>query len=378
MTDLHPDRYVQKALISTTSKLFGIYENKDILITHAWSHYSGQGQFTNTENPLCRNSFVVTFRVDEVEKTIGKTTMLQNYSYMGDVISCYLSILYGKRFDSHGLLESVGRFCLPQFQQYSSFSKPQIPQNNHSPRKDLEIPLNLVEISRIERLLLDESLNERFVHFLDTAGKFYLLALQSFESQPEIAYLNLVTAGEVLSNYFHYDKDDLLDEKTKELLAAIEVGLENGQKIANHFRGKLLQVKARFVRTICSLINDYFFSHSESSRDYCALKKEDFKNRVSAAYDLRSIYLHTGVSFGEYIGGWSTGGPEIQVGSYLVGDREFQEALDKAPTYYGLERIIRFCLLSFIHMHGFPIDSRLDSNWAEDGAIVEPSQSSES
>jgi len=53
---------------------------------------------------------------------------------------------------------------------------------------------------------------------------------------------------------------------------------------------------------------------------------------------------------------------EIQIGAPVVGDVEFEKILVKAPTFFGMERIIRYSLLRFIHTHGIHIDARLDSN----------------
>jgi len=43
-----------------------------------------------------------------------------------------------------------------------------------------------------------------------------------------------------------------------------------------------------------------------------------------------------------------------------VHDKEFENLLVKSPTFCGLERIMRFCLLRFIHLHGCPIDEKLN------------------
>ena len=271
-----------------------------------------------------------------------------------------LSILFGKRFDDHGLLEGTGFYHLPTIQPSYVSCSPCLPQNSHRPRKDLELPLNLCEIWRIGRLLADESLDRRFIHFLRTAGQFYLRALQTFERQPDVAYLDLITAGEVLSNFFHYEKDDLLDEQAKELLSAIEVGLENGRAVADLVRARLLQVKRRFVKTVCRLINDYFFTHSECEADLGTIKRAGFDDRVSAAYDLRSKYLHTGTDFGGWVSLQLLPNNEVLMAGPVVEDPEFRKALSRAPTYFGLERIIRYCLLRFMHVNGIKIDPRLD------------------
>jgi len=242
---------------------------------------------------------------------------------------------------------------------FQSLVQPRLPQNSHYPRRDITIPLNLVEIAKIEPLLRPGP-DERFMTFLQTAGRFYLQALQNFEERPDVAYLNLITAGEVLSNYYSYDKDELLDEQAKKILHKIATASDNGPELAKQIKGRLFQVKRRFLRTLENLLTDPFFAESEAKQDFLRLKKEDIQDRLSAAYDLRSQHVHSGLPFGKWISRMLVGDAcEVQVGTPVVGDKSFEKVLARAPTYFGLERVIRYCLLRFIHTHGVLIDSRL-------------------
>jgi hypothetical protein len=358
MNELRPNETIQKVLISTTSRLIGEYESDNLLITHAWPDFSRVSHnLIYTESPLSRSSYVIVFKTEPFERKPG--VVLPDYSPFGDLICTYLCILFGKRFDNNGLLESIGHYHLP-YDLLSEYCEPKLPQNNHSPRKDLDIPLNLVEVKRIERLLLiDDSLDKRFIQFLQTAGKFYLQALRSYERQPEVAYLHLITCGEILSNFFEYEKNDLLDEQSKEILSHIEQDVIEGHKISKFIKDKLPQVKRRFILTIKKLITDYFFTKSECEAEYAVLKKEDFEDRISAAYDLRSRYLHTGISFGGWISLAVASNAEVLTGKPVVDDRGLGKILPRVPTYFGLERIMRFSLLRFIQINGIDIDGRL-------------------
>jgi hypothetical protein len=358
MTDFRPKETVQKILISTTSRLVGEYKTNEMLITHAWPSFKLPDQVTLTENPLCRNSFVVVFETPPLEKDI---VFLPDYTPTSDIICAYLAVLFGKRFDNHGPLESIGFFRVPHLEPYSSVSNPILPQNNHRPRIDLGIELDLSEFSRIKRLF-DDDVSDRFVHFVNTASRFYLQALQSFETNPETAYLHLITCGEILSNYYEYDKQDILDEKTKSILDRIENSLEDGQEVVRQIKDRLLQVKQRFVKTVMHLLNDHLFTNSESHNKYTQLKKDGIERRVAAAYDLRSRYVHTGIDFGHWITLNRLDNSEVQDGIPEVEDKEFRNILAKAPTYFGMERIMRFCLLRFIHLQGIKIDGRLDDD----------------
>lgn len=364
MHKLRPPETIQKLLISTTSRLLGEFESDLLLVTHTWRDFHDHRLgMTLTEGPLSRSTYVVAFETEPHSKEVG--SMLPSYAWVGDVICIYLSILYGKRFDSHGLIEGAGMFQVPDYSLFQSLVEFRLPQNSHGPRRDITIPLNLVEIAKIEPLLRP-GLNERFMTFLQTAGRFYLKALQDFEERPDVAYLNLITAGEVLSNYYSYDKDELLDEQAKNILHQIAISSDNGPEIAKQIKGRLFQVKRRFLRTIENLLTDPFFAESEAEQGFLRLKKKDIQDRLSAAYDLRSQHVHSGLPFGKWVSRMLDGDAcEVQIGIPVVGNKSFEKVLAKAPTYFGLERIIRYCLLRFIHTHGVLIDSRLADDDAE-------------
>jgi hypothetical protein len=42
---------------------------------------------------------------------------------------------------------------------------------------------------------------------------------------------------------------------------------------------------------------------------------------------------------------------EVQFGTPVVGDKKLADLLATAPTYLGLERVIRYCLFRFAERH---------------------------
>ena len=214
----------------------------------------------------------------------------------------------------------------------------------------------------IKRLLIDNSLDQGFLNILHTAGRFYLRSLQIFEEQPEIAFLDLVYCGEVLSSYYEYTKEDLLDEKLKKYLSRIQENMENGETICDAFKNRLWQFKRKYTLTIKNLLNNYFFTNTESKEKLYALKKKDIEKRIKASYDLRSLYVHTGMRFGHFLAPISDVLNEIQIAKWVASSKKLEKLLMLCPTYIGLERIMRFCLLRFIHLNAFSIDKRLDND----------------
>ena len=361
---LRPDQLIQKLLISSPCRFIGEYETEDLLITHAFPqfHDSSVLQKYLDNNPYHRSFFVVVFKTEGIEENNGKLKMFPNYSSLGDMVCIYLSILFGKRFDNHGTIETLGFFNSPEMGNNSPAYNPKIGPYNHTPRKDLEIELNLSKIKLIEQLFNDQ-IDENKLNVIQTAGKFYIRSLQIFELDPELAVLDLITSAEILSNYFDYKDEELYghDKVLGIILRRIEEDIKNGKATSQMIKKRLFQVKRKFTLTILKLLNDYFFTQTESMNPIYSLKKDVIERRIMATYDLRSLYLHTGISFGRYILVPTENFlNEIQISEFIVEPKELRKLLYLSPTYIGLERIIRFCLLRFIHIHAVKIDDRLN------------------
>jgi len=202
---IRPSNTMQRLLISTTSRFVGEYERSAVLVNHAWPNPSdGSRSFKWAEGPNSRSAFVFAFETSPLEPKAGQ--LVPDYGLSGEVLCSYLAVLFGKRFDSHGAFQQNGLFHIPDLGPFNRLCEPRFPQNSHSPRKDYTVPLNLTEIARIERLLLSGQAPEPdVVSTFQGAAKFYLQALQTIEVDPEVAYLHLITSGEILSNFQTYD-----------------------------------------------------------------------------------------------------------------------------------------------------------------------------
>jgi len=352
---LRPQEEITKILLSTPSRMVGEYEEDELLLTHAWTKEGALGYVT-----LDKSYFILAVKTPPLDRS---SVAVPDYSAEGDVLCIYLSILYGKRFDNHGLVESLGSFYYPNFSQIDIYD-PRLPFNSRAPRPDLEIELSLHEIKRIAPLLSGEQVDERFLRFLLSCGRFYVHALQQADSQPEIAFLDLITCGEILSNFFEYDQDDLLDAQIKDDLAKVRAQIDNGNDIVTRIRSQMFQVKRKFVNTILHLLSSYFFEQTEAKMPYARLNKSDITVRIKAAYDLRSRYVHTGADFGVWVKPRHFNS-EIQLGTPVIDDKELKKILVRCPSLIGMERIMRFCLLRFIHLYGTRVDDRLDGEGLE-------------
>jgi hypothetical protein len=348
---LKPVETIERVLISSTSRFIAEYEADGVIITHVWPGFSAPGgSLRMEEGPLSRNAFMLSFVVPEVPRLPGQ--MIPNYEGTGDMVCSLISLLFGKRFDSHGSVESHGDFRLPRLEQFNSLCIPTLAQNNHSPRSDIVVPLDLRQVARIWPLLTPEPSDPAKIAALKGAAKFYHQALQNAEHDAEVAYLHLITAGEVLTNTHMPESPEYLDEDLRGILDQVKAKVSNGEAAAKSLASLIRQIKRRFCLTIEDLIDDPFFSTANDTADRLGLKKDDFARRIAAAYDIRSRYVHTGVSFGGWIAprrGNVT--EEVRYGRPSLGDTDFSKTLQWAPTYVGLERVIRYCLLKFAERH---------------------------
>lgn len=222
-----------------------------------------------------------------------------------------------------------------------------------APTRRSGISLDLAQAWRVAGLFMGESADPRVAAFY-AAARFHRKALLSVETDPEGAYLNLITAGEIVSNVSELPEDQLLDD-AREVLGRIESGLQDGAVAARFLRGRLRGIKRRFVAAIVALVDDGFFARREAEEPWASFTREDFKKRVAAAYDLRSRFVHTGYPFGGWIGR-DLSRFEVQVGKPVVNDADMAKVLALAPLLSGLERVIRYALLSFAATLGSDVE----------------------
>lgn len=356
MNSLKTERSTQKALISTTSEIKNRFESNEIVIDRVLPQPSDRSSYLHETRAI----YVVSFQVDTPEPAPG--VLVEDFSYIVNHICTVLSILFGKRFNNHGMFEQHGWYSLPNmdvpYLKFSDFS----PFHSKEPRWNYSIPLDLREFSAVEDIFVKEERDMKFVSILLEAGKYYAKALRIAEEDPEIAYLHLITSVEILSNYFDYEMKDLISAELAKDLEVIKekVGEKVSRKISSHLRS----LKAKSVKTMMRLIDDDFFLSEKSKVQKGRFLKEDIESNLKSAYDLRSKYVHSGLPFGQ----WS----KCDLNCYDLltfepntNDKSYNKVLKNAPTLTGLESIVRYCLLQFMKKNGLPIPdaSKIDIYW---------------
>ena len=317
---LRPKETVQKILVSTTSRMTGEYENREILITHAWPHFQSSSiEMRFSETHMSRSSYVIAFETPPIERRPG--VQRPDYSAMGEILAAYMAVLFGKRFDCHGLLEGGGFYHIPELGSYDMPCNPKLPFNSHDTRECFPVPLEINQFSMIEGVFLSPASGTTDLSRLNATCRFYMQAVQNAESNTEVAYLHLIVAGELLAGGLRLEGT----------------------------RGS----RGKFVEGLCSLLDDDFYSVPDASPSMRRFEPNNVERSIGAAYDLRSRYVHTGAPFGSWVDpsfGLASG--DLRFGRPVVEDRDFGEILALAPTFRGLERLVRYGVLSLMASRG--------------------------
>jgi hypothetical protein len=351
---------IVRFLVSSPCLFSGSYETADFSIEQAWQGMYERGEaaaFMTQQHPYSRSYFIVSARLSQPPKEAGRLQPLATFAPLGEHVCSCLSVLYGKRFDCHGFLQTIGLFCVPELGPVGPVRLSGIGPTNHQPRPDLGIPLSFVHASRMAPLFLLQHADAKFQQRFAAAARYYRRSLELLDRDPDLAFIDLVTCGEILASHFTFDDDVLYDEETRDLLARIEQELHDGPKAARYLKGRLRQVKRRYVATVVKLLNDTFYENTEAKSRHYAIEKEGIERRIKSTYDLRSLFIHTGQDVLDVVLP-RLDDNEIQLA--WVADKEAMKVVSAGLTFTGLERVMRFCLLRFVHMNGVSIDSRLD------------------
>lgn len=340
-----PQKDITKLIISTPSHFLGQYEHEAFRLVLANENLGVKS--ARKEERIYRQYIEITVATPEYK---NDTIVIPDYSSIGENFCIALAVLFGKVFDSHGLVQQHGWAYLPNISANHTILNKNLCFNSSNVRADYSLDLNLENIKFIENVLFEH--DEETANALSTfryAGRFYIQALRIVEENPELAFLSLITAGEILASYFKYDANDLIDEHSKKLLDELKKLGESGEDLHSKVSKKLMGISEAFCKFLIDCLDDKFFENSEAKHSYQKLTMSDIKQRLKAAYNLRSKYVHAG----QTPSGWMSvaylnDNEEIHHGSPVLEDKEMKKAVKRSPTFIGMERIIRYSLLRFL------------------------------
>jgi len=338
---------ITRYIISTPSRFVGEIETESFLISSAHENMRIERYTPNPSDPGYRQYFELSI---ETPEDSGQTVVIPDYSHLAENFCVALSVLFGKRFDSHGLSSQHSRAYMPSNQFKGELYNKALATNSQNLRSDFSVELNLSNFYRISDIV--HSYPEEQVKIQSAflyAGKFYLDAVRVMEDSPEVAFLNLVTACEILASQMNYQQDDLLDDQAKQLLETITKGLPDGVKVARQVKKRMAGISEKFCKFILEHIDESFFSVTESKEPESSLTSDNFRSRLKSAYCIRSTYVHAG----QFMENWFSvnylkQNEEVISGNPVIEDKDMKRHVKKSPTILGMERIVRYVLIQYL------------------------------
>lgn len=352
---------IHKGMICTPARFIGEYEDGGIMVKHAWPMDTvGTAIRFGQKSPASIHYFIVAFKA-RAEEDASASWRLPEYTAFLGAITDFISVFFGKKFNSCGMIESGGLYHVPRLPSSLTAYHDHYPYND-LPRPDLGIELNLTQCGQILRIFTDDVPRSKIGRLAFTAVKFYARALRTYEHDHGSAFIDLMMAGEIISKYKELEEDERYDDDLKMLFARLSKAKVPESDI-RLLKSRLFQVKRHFVQNLMGLLNEIFFQKTECTGksmpiEHVSLQASDIKKRIGAAYDLRSRYVHTGIPLDSLMTPW--GRDELPWGHPNTGDEGLDKIAGNAPTFYGMERIIRFCLLRLVHKHVLTLHPDLD------------------
>ncbi len=348
-----------QSLISSSCWIVGELATNDLRLQIAFPTH--QLHRLERRNVFDRGHFLLTLKIpdDPTQGFVvpsmtfnGRTTYA--WQVVGERLTDLAAIWYGKRFDYHGIVAQGDIAELPDLSTISPVTSSDLEPYNSSPRSDIAIELNLTQLQPVMKLLSCREPKERLNAFW-TATRFYATALRMVEADPEIAFFHFVVALETISSQIDVPYNELYDDQTRQDLE--DIRRQISPEAAKRIEKRLFQVRRRVVYTVKSLLNQTFFNGGRAEGIF-KLTPERIEGCMKAVYDLRSKYAHGGTAFGNWFM-LQVGGPtaEVNLGRPVLpgNQRELEKLLKSIPTFVGLERTVRFVILSFAHRYIEPI-----------------------
>lgn len=196
-------------------------------------------------------------------------------------------------------------------------------------------------------LKLVEGLNPDHHQKFILAVRLYHQALILIEEQPDMAYLNLVSAIETLCQESSIGEVTLadFDPQLSELVGSIE-NEDLRSRIEQAILGRERFIRRRFVSFICDHIEEDFWTGERPK--YGIITPEQLPDLLKRIYDQRSRTLHTGEAFPPSVFSPPVMGAEIDFSFGIVSGGKKWDPKDFLPHPYFFEKLVNHVLKTFV------------------------------
>lgn len=186
------------------------------------------------------------------------------------------------------------------------------------------------------------------------AVRLYHQALLIIEDQPDIAYLNLVSSIETLSQdyLFQGEAPSKIDENLANLIKTIE-----NESLRNEIEVSLKEIHVilkrdgrigkRFVSFIIEYTDNSFWTRDDRPENG-KIDPSQFENILKRIYDQRSKYLHTGELFQKSIYFSPVANAEMDGAIRMMSKGKSWEQKGFIPYPHFFEKLVNHVLLNFL------------------------------
>ena len=334
-------------LISTPCSFLHSYESERLVISQISSN-AGDSAYYGHPGPFQHHFYALQVPVSQEEQP----GVFRWDLYPDDVVAI-LSLFFGKRILHHGPIWLPPFWSLPELQSVrpNSYHSLEFYSGEHSktPRREPDWR----EVARLSGQIRGLEARSEISSRMTVAAKAYAESLTLLPFDRELAYFRLIQALESVIDPGEFTEEERYSHDAS-LMAHLE-WLESlddprGKKVASFLRSRLYQIKRSVILWVSRHIRDDFYSTEPG-----AITSVNLMKALSGAYDLRSRYVHTGEDFGVWIDparGRCEGLETVPRGfSEICPDKTLRKTLQKAPSYLGLERLVRYLLVSILEKH---------------------------
>jgi hypothetical protein len=280
---------------------------------------------------------------------ISQTTdpRIRRWKILPEDVAALLSLFYGKRILHHGFMYLPPVWGLPELQSVrpNPYYTLELYAGIHTkePRREPDWR----EANHVARLLQQLSSASNGCKKILVAARAYADSLRLLPFDRELAYFRLIQAIESMVDSSEFTESERFSQDSallKHLQWLDNLDDPHGKETASFMRNRLYQVKRGVWLWLSDRVDMGFYS-----KETGALKGDNLQRVLSAAYDLRSMYVHTGQRFGDWV-------DPIQgrcecyetIPEWMEGtcpNKDLWKILKRAPSYLGLARLTRYALM---------------------------------
>jgi hypothetical protein len=301
----------------------------------------GEAEHFRHRGPFEHHFYVLGIPVAETDKP-----GVSRFELDPDDVLALLSLFFGKRIINHGAIFLPPLLSLPSFQNVRPNPYHDLPVFSGAHAK---VPIQNPDwraVAQIEKELEELAAPACSRPDFIAAARAYADSIRLLPMDRELAYLRLIQALESAgSRQSLHDGEKFAHdtELVKHLTWLDGMSDPQGQEVAGLLRRRLFQVKRGVWIWIRARIDQAFYSEENG-----ALSPEGLERAVSAAYDLRSGYVHGGTRFGDWVdpreGRCQSNEVVPSDFAQICEDKDLRRILTRCPSFVGLERLVRYSL----------------------------------